>query len=631
MLCIVVATILSGFVARAAIYVGEKVRVQPHNTIAEDTTGNSKKPQLVIPDSLRAAYRYTDALKRATIHKDTAAAREGYLAALEIDSLYAPALYQLAYNELRNPGHEAEALKYARRAYTQDSMNKWYIDAYARSLVLTENYDEALPIYRRLMKLDRNNPDNYRILAMVYQQRRQPFSAISILDSADMRFGKNPFLSNMKRHLLISTGQMERAIEEAQESVKEAPYEVENIVSLAETYAAAKKDSLARATFEQALKMDSTNVQALGLYADYCSQQRDTRGYLDALRRLYALDEFPLERKIELFERLTTDRKFYGNNYFALGAMASAMALRHPNDKRVVDIYGDHLLAGGDMEGALNHFKLHLNDEPPQMDYYMAIIDIEDYMNRPDSVDVYVQRAVKIFPDDPVLYIRKANRQYVKGDLHGAVATFAEAQKYAQTDSLRGELWGYTGDAYHAMVERIRAGEKADTTGYKVRYNDKKALKLCFEAYEKALALYPDNVMVLNNYAYFMSEETDDAQLLEKAMKMSARAIYLEKSNATYIDTFAWILYKLDRLEQARTHMRQALSLDKTKSAELPLHYGDILFALNERFMADTYWKRALEMGADKEAIEKRLAIPKDAKDARVEEFLVEDNKKKKE
>ena len=629
MLCVIVATILSGFVARAAIYVGDGVITKPHNTVAEDTTSN-KKPQLIIPDSLRAAYRYTDALKQATIHKDTAAARKGYLEALEADSLYAPALYQLAMNELRSPGHEAQALRYARRAYEQDTMSKWYTDAYARSLVLTENYDEALPIYRRLMKIDRNNPDNYRILAMVYQQRRQPYSAISILDSADMRFGKNPYLSNMKRHLLISTGQMDRAIEEARESVEEAPYEVDNVVSLAETYAAAKKDSLARATFEQALKMDSTNVQALGLYADYCSQQRDTKGYLDALRRLYVLEEFPLERKIELFERLTTDRKFYGNNYFALGAMASAMALRHPNDKRVVDIYGDHLLAGGDMEGALNHFKLHLKDEPPQMDYYMAIIDIEDYMNRPDSVDLYVQRAVKIFPDDPVLYIRKANRQYVKGDLHGAVATFAEAQKYAQTDSLRGELWGYTGDTYHAMFERIRAGEKADTTGYKIRYSEKKALKLCFEAYEKALALYADNVMVLNNYAYFMSEETDDAELLEKAMKMSARAIYLEKGNATYIDTFAWILYKLDRLEQARTHMRQALSLDKTKSAELPLHYGDILFALNERFMADTYWKRALEMGADKEAIEKRLAIPKEAKDARVEQFFVEENKKKK-
>ena len=136
--------------------------------------------------------------------------------------------------------------------------------------------------------------------------------------------------------------------------------------------------------------------------------------------------------------------------------------------------------------------------------------------------------------------------------------------------------------------------------------------------------------MTLNNYAYFISEETDDAELLEKAMKMSAKAIYLEKGNSTYLDTFAWILYKLGRYEQARKHMRQALSLDRTESAELPLHYGDILFALNERFMAETYWKKALDMGADKEAIELRLAIPKQAKDKRVEEFLVVDKKKKK-
>ena len=104
----------------------------------------------------------------------------------------------------------------------------------------------------------------------------------------------------------------------------------------------------------------------------------------------------------------------------------------------------------------------------------------------------------------------------------------------------------------------------------------------------------------------------------------------LEKGNSTYLDTFAWILYKLGRYEQARKHMRQALSLDRTESAELPLHYGDILFALNERFMAETYWKKALGMGADKEAIELRLAIPKQAKDKRVEEFLVVDKKKKK-
>jgi tetratricopeptide (TPR) repeat protein len=305
------------------------------------------------------------------------------------------------------------------------------------------------------------------------------------------------------------------------------------------------------------------------------------------------------------------------------------MALRHPSDKRVVDIYGDHLIAGGDLDGALTHFKNHLADEPPQMDYYMAVIDIEDYKSRPDSVDLYVQRAVQLFPNDPVLYIRKANRQYVKGDLHSSVETFTEALAIAPTDSLKGQIWGYIGDTYHAMYERLEAGAEADTTGFKLRINQKKALKQCFESYEKALALYGDNVMTLNNYAYFLSESTDDMAILEEAMKMSARAIYLEKGNATYLDTFAWILYKLGRSEQARTHMRQALSLDTTESPELPLHYGDILFSLNERFMADTYWKKALDMGADKQAVEQRLAIPKDAKDKRVEDFLVVEKKKR--
>ncbi len=626
MLCIIVATILSGVVARGAMYTGERVM----RSAEEDTL--STKPRLIVPDSLRAAYHYTNAIKRATIHQDTAAARKLYNEALSLDSLYAPANYQMAQLLLKEPGHEAEAAEYARRAYEQDSTNHWYADTYARSLVLGNRYDDALPLYRRLLKIDANNPDNYRILAMVYQQRKQPYSAISVLDSADMRFGKIPLLSNMKRNLLISTGQMERAIDEAKENYDAAPYEQENVLSLAETYAAAKKDSLARITFEQALAMDSTSVMALGAYADFCSQQRDTKGYLGTLQRLYALDEFPLQRKIDLFNHLTQDRKFYGNNYYAFGGMVTAMALRHPTDKRVVDIYGDHLIAGGDLDGALAHFKLHLDDEPKQLDYYMAVIDIEDYKNRTDSVDLYLQRAVQHFPDDPALYIRKANRQYIKGDLHGSVATFEEAYAIAPTDSLRGQIRGYIGDTYHAMVERLRSGSEADTTGYRIRLKEKKALKLCFESYEKSLALQESNAMVLNNYAYFLSEETNDEELLEKAMKMSARAIHLEKGNATYLDSFAWILYKLGRLEQARTHMRQALSLDTSKSPELPLHYGDILFALNERFMAETYWKRALEMGANKQEIEQRLAIPKDVKDTRVEIYLQQgsDNGKKK-
>ncbi len=106
---------------------------------------------------------------------------------------------------------------------------------------------------------------------------------------------------------------------------------------------------------------------------------------------------------------------------------------------------------------------------------------------------------------------------------------------------------------------------------------------------------------------------------------MSERAIALESNNATFLDTYAWILYKRGDNERARTYMRQALSLDRTGSAELPLHYGDILFALGEKFMAETYWRKALEQGADAKRIQQRITLGKDAPEgARIEDIVKE-------
>ena len=586
---------------------------------AKNIPDTLRRIKLEIPDSLRALYHYTDGLREATINGDTSEAIRLLKEALEADPNYAPALYRLAVQMQRS--HPEEALDYARRAYLSDSTNRWYATAYGQSLLINNKGDEALDIYRHLMQIDKKNPDHYRIVAILYQQRQQPYTAISVLDSADMRFGKNAYLSEMKRSLLISTGQMERAIKEAEQIVEETPYEQNNHILLGDTYLAAGKDSLAGVAYRRALEMDSTSVQALGAYADYCSSRRDMKSYLAVLRLLYARPEFPLDRKLELFGRLTSDRKFYGEHYFALGALASTMALHYPSDKRTIDLYGDHLIAGGEIDAALTHFKLHLQDEPPQMDYYMAVIDMEEYLGHTDSVDYYVQRAVEVFPDDPTLSIRKANRAYIRGDLHGAIETFEQAITMVHTDSLRGQIWGYIGDTYNAIKERVES-DKPDTTGYRMRLSAKKAQKKCFEAYEHSLSLYADNAMVLNNYAYFLSLRGEQ---MEHARTMSERAIKLESNNATYIDTYAWILYYMGEFEQARTYMRQALSLDRSGSAELPLHYGDILFALGERFMAETYWRKALEQGADAKRIEKRITVPKETpKGTRIEDIIKE-------
>ena len=84
---------------------------------------------------------------------------------------------------------------------------------------------------------------------------------------------------------------------------------------------------------------------------------------------------------------------------------------------------------------------------------------------------------------------------------------------------------------------------------------------------------------------------------LERALAMAERAISLEQGNSTYLDTYAWILYRLGRYDEAKKAMQQALSLDRSESPTLQFHYGDILAARGEYFMAEIYWRKALEGG----------------------------------
>ena len=121
---------------------------------------------------------------------------------------------------------------------------------------------------------------------------------------------------------------------------------------------------------------------------------------------------------------------------------------------------------------------------------------------------------------------------------------------------------------------------------------------------DRALRLDADNATVLNNYSYFLSEQGRD---IERAVEMGRRATEIERNNPTYLDTYAWALHKAGRDAEAKRTMQQALSLDRSNSAELLIHYGDILASLGERFMAEIYWRRALESGYPADAVTARF------------------------
>ena len=545
-------------------------------------------------DSLQSVSLYTEAIKALRIHHDSVRGRTLLNRILEHDSTYAPAYFTLVTNDLSSSPEEARS--WAEAAYLADTANIWYHRAYGRTLLMCEAYDEALLIYRALNERDPKDPDVYRILAALYEQNAQPYSAIATLDSAEVRVGRHPYLSKMKRHLLIKTKQSDKALQEAKTLAEEVPYEAEHQVVLAELYGLQGNDSMARRAYDAALKIDSSRLETLMSLSDYYSARQDFRSMLWVTRKLFSSDEMPLEQKVRRFELFTSEIDFYRANYYQLHDLASVLTIRYPKEKSVVELYANHLIASGKLEDALSHYKIHLEDRPAELDYYLAVIDIESYLERPDSVEKYITEALTLFPDKIDLHLAKGNVRYRMDNFTGAVSCYGKALKYADNDTLRSQIWGQIGDVFHAQSEKM-------SFVFKKMYQ-----RDCYKAYKKALKYNPDNVLVLNNWAYFLAVE---GKQLDRALQMAERVAELTDRNPTYMDTHAWILFRMGRLEEARQLIRQAVALDGQKSAELLLHYGDILHALGEQFMAETYWKKALEKGADKAKIEKRLQQPK--------------------
>lgn len=554
------------------------------------------------PDSLGSIHFYTEGLKHALIHEDTARARESFAEAIRLDSGYAPAYYELASLHLKSD--VGEAVRLAQRAVELDSTNIWYRDAYAQYLVMSNRYGEALKVFRTLMKEDPRNPDYYRLTAMLARQEGLPVEAVAVLDSAELRFGRIPQLGALKRKLLIDMMQYDEAIREAQLAVEEAPYAPENLLSLGEIYEALNRDSLALASYRRALEIDSTHVGTLMALSDYYNRRKETQGFFEITKRLFQSDEMPVETKVHQFNQMASDLQLYRANYFRMGDLAMTLAMKYPSEPDVVELYAQHLINSGELEQALAYYKLHTADTPPQRDYYKMIVDIESYLQRSDSVNLYVTRALALFPDDIDFRIAKGNAKIYAGRHDEAVKAYRQALTYAPNDSVRGAIWGYIGDAWHQKAEAADPGYEERLPRSMRTGAVRKAMKQCYDAYDRSLDLRAENPVVLNNYAYFLSQEERD---LEHALAMSSRALDLAGNNPTYLDTHAWVLFKLGRLTEARKYMLQAVSLDTTASPELFVHYGDILEALGEKFMAEVYWKKALDKGYDADAIARRI------------------------
>ncbi len=201
------------------------------------------------------------------------------------------------------------------------------------------------------------------------------------------------------------------------------------------------------------------------------------------------------------------------------------------------------------------------------LDAIMKNMDSKFYWVWGKTLQDIIFKCTEVHPDDVKSQLLKLNIISITEDndaLLQQCAVLARAAEAAKDTANLVTAYFYEGSIYHEL------GKK----------------KKSYKTYDKAMLVDPDYAPLLNNYAYYLSE---DRRSLKKALKMSQRAVELEPDNATYLDTIGWILYLLGKPEEAKPYFKHAMLYGGIDSVVILEHYAKVLDALGENDLASYY------------------------------------------
>lgn len=512
----------------------------------------------------------------------------GSLAASDKDN---PTVNYYLAKALQAMGRKDEALTLATQASTSLPGNSDFASLTGQLLIDNQQYARAQELFELLIKDHPSDGHNYVMAAALAIEQRKADEAIRIANGYEQRFGFDERIIEMKNAALVASKKYYDALGYMQGVVEAMPTSVDHIITLGDLNAGLGLDKQAVDLYERAVTLDSSRVEGYLALAKYYDTKGETRQYIETLTRIFALPSAPKELKIKLFEGSFFTNSPYRDNLMAIRSAALALLFAHTSDVDVRLLYGRFLTYIGQIPEAKEHYINALEAGMESRELYDRVIEIDFYQKDYSAALAMSERAMALWPRDADLSYRHISAIWLAGESARAVREIKTALKEFKTDSIVSSFYTLRGDISHEMG------------------NDRRA----FSDYERALRLTPDNALVLNNYAYFLSLTGKD---LELALNMATRACELVEDFSTYLDTKAWVLFKMGRLDAAAEVQQRALARDRSDSPELMLHYGDILYALGDDFMARKYWQKALDAGSDKEAIDERMSRPRAVKNS---------------
>lgn len=475
-----------------------------------------------------------------------------------------------------------EALERAGKAVSLDPGNDWYKRLLVEIYQEQKDFRSAGKILQNMVESDPDNIEHYQDLALNYIYQGEYKDAIEVYDEIEKRIGITEQISIQKQKLYLLMGKTGNAVEEIERLTEAFPEEVRFLEMLAEMYVTEKEWDKALATYEKILEIDPENPYINISLSDYYRKQGDEGKSLEYLKQGFANPELDIDTKIQILLAYYTVNEIYNELKEEAFMLASILVETHPDEPKAHSIYADLLYQDDRFKEARDSFRKVISLDSSKYLVWEQLLFVESELSDFKAMADESRRAIELFPQQPLLYLFAGVSKFQLREFEEAAKHLERGVQFVVgNDAMKAQFYSYLGDTYN----ELNAHTKSD------------------EAYEKSLEFDPDNPIVLNNYAYYLSLRGEN---LEKAEQMAGRSVELDPDNGANQDTYGWVLYKMGRYEEAKKWIGKAIQ-NRESSAVVLEHYGDVLYKLGEKKEAVKYWEKASEKGEGSEFLEKKV------------------------
>ena len=530
-------------------------------------------------------YFYLEA-EKCRLAEDYSSAMDLYRHCLDINPEAPEALYNigLLYLYLRS---DSIGTAYIRQACQRDANNPYYLETLAALYLNKRDAESSIPVLEKMASLQPRRSDILSQLAQLYSTVGDTDKAIGVLDRIELLEGFSPQVSVEKFRLYKEKGQLDSAFVQLQTLCDDAPHDMNLRVVVGSQYMLAGDTVRALQIYDEVRQKEPTNTNLQLATLDYLRDSRQDDRYNAMRDSLLFLADSPTQLRVLMLRSYIADVQSDSTYAPRLEAAFDTLLARPQQDAQMLIMKAAYQVYRKQSQEAIcETMRKVLEVEPGNETALRELLQYYAEKNDEKGVEDISRRGLNYHPEEIAYayYLGMALAEQKKlEDATDVLQQGLRVRTEYVSERLVSNVFGVLGDIYYQQGKEQEA----------------------FAAYDSALVYMEDNIMCLNNYAYYLSLKEEQ---LDRAEEMSYRTIRQEPENITYLDTYAWILFKKGDYSHARSYMDKVVNPNKTDEelladerlmGNLIEHAGDIYANLGELETALRFWKLAKQKGDD--------------------------------